>query len=312
MKVPKPTQQPSGKWFIRLRLDGVAYSRTFDTEREAIVWATSVKAQHVAGQLKTKKPAETKTVRRLMSEYIDAMPLAPATVQTYTSTMEHHFVQFMDRPYNEINNWQKCVNIELRDSHPNTVGNMWAHVRAALRWHGLDVPDVKIPRKPSKQKEYLTAEEIPRFCEAVRGHKYEAYFLMMLESMRVSEAVNVEDADITDAGIHVRGTKTDASDRFIPWLIPRLKEVIYDRPPVGRKALWRAVQDVCEENGLPALTPHGLRVSFASLCYSRGVPERVCMKIGGWASLKVMHDVYVRISDDDVAKYADLLADTFH
>lgn len=312
MKVPKPTQQPSGKWFVRLRLDGVSYSKTFDTEREAEIWATGVKAQHLSGQLKMKKPAETKTVRRLMSEYIDAMPLAPATVQTYTSTMEHHFVQFMDRPYCEINNWQKCVNLELRDSHPNTVGNMWAHVRAALRWHGLDVPDVKIPRKPSKQKEYLTAEEIPRFCEAVRGHKYEAYFLMMLESMRVSEAVNVEDADITDAGIHVRGTKTGASDRFIPWLIPRLKEIIYDRPPAGRKALWRAVQDVCEENGLPALTPHGLRVSFASLCYSKGVPERVCMRIGGWASLKVMHDVYVRISDDDVAKYADLLSDAFH
>ena len=312
MKVPKPTQQPSGKWFVRLRLDGVSYSKTFDTEREAEIWATSVKAQHLAGQLKSARSAEKKTIRQLMTEYVEAANLAEATVKRYHATMKHHFVQIMDRPYCEIRNWQPCVNLELRDRSPNTVDVEWSTIAAALRFHGLEVPRVKIATKPSKQKEYLDADQITVFCDAIRGEPLEAYFLMMLSSMRVSEALAVTDADITEKGIHVPGTKTAASDRTVPWIIPRLREIVTDRPPTSKATLNRHLTRICEENGLPALSCHGLRISFASLCYSRGVPERVCMLIGGWSNLRVMHDVYVRISDADMMKYTEILADAFH
>lgn len=312
MKVPKPVQQPSGKWFVRLRLDGAAYSKTFDTEKEAELWATGLKAQYLSGQLRASMSAEKKTIRQLMREYIAAANLAESTVARYRRTMKNHFRLIMDQQYCEIRNWQKILNMETRDRSPNTVKTEWSAIAAALRYHGLEVPSVKIATKPSKRKEYLTAEQIPLFCDAIRGMDVEAYMLMMLSSMRVSEALAVEDTDISEKGIHVRGTKTPASDRVIPWIIPRLREIIMDRPPTSKASLNRKLTKVCEENGLPALSCHSLRVSFASLCYSKGVPERVCMKIGGWSSLQVMHDVYIRISDDDLQRYADELALTFH
>lgn len=312
MKIPTPVQQPSGKWFIRLRLDGVAYSKTFDTAREAEIWAMGVKSQYLSGQLKKHVSAEKKTLRQLLTEYVDASNFAERTVLRYRSVMNNAFVQAMDLPFCEVRNWQKIVNMEMRDRHPNTVALEWSSVSAALKYHGLDVPAVKIPKKPSRKKEYLTAAQIPVFCDAIRGHRYEAYYLMMLSSMRLGEALAVTDDDISEDGIHVRGTKTEASDRVVPWIIPRLREIIMDRPKVSRSTLDELIGVICEENGLPDLSCHSLRVSFASLCYSKGVPERVCMKIGGWSSLQVMHNVYIRISDDDMRKYTDELSLTFH
>ena len=315
MKVPAPVQQPSGRWFVRVRLDGVAYSKTFDTEKEAAVWATSIKAQHMAGDLKKRQPDEEKTIRQLILEYIDQNALAPNTLQCYRTTMRHHFGTIMDVPYCKIRNWQKAISLDLARYNPNTVRRDWSDVKAALRFFGLDVPDVKIPKKQRQKKNYLTADQIPVFCDAIRGHRFEVLFLMMLSSMRVSEALGVTRDDIKPGGIHVRGTKTPAADRFIPWMIPRLKELCLSGDPLpetDRRVLNYAIKPICEEAGLPELSCHSLRVSFASLCYSKGVPERVCMRIGGWASLQVMHDVYIRISDDDVARYTDVLADSFH
>lgn len=312
MKIPTPTQQPSGKWFVRLRLDGVAYSKTFGTKKEAEVWAAGIKSQYLSGQLRAGRSAEKKTIRQLMQEYLDAANLAEGTVKRYGYTMNKHFVQIMDRPYSDIRNWQAIINMELRDRSPNTVDVEWSTIAAALRYHDLEVPKVVIRTKPSKQKPYLTADQIPVFCDAIRGHRSEAYFLMMLSSMRVSEALAVTDADISEKGIHVPGTKTAKSDRMIPWIIPRLREIIMDRPSVSKATLNRDLAIICEENGLPALSTHSLRISFTSLCWSKGVPERICMILGGWSNLRVMHEVYVRISDDDLAKYTDILADAFH
>lgn len=315
MKVPAPVQQPSGRWFVRVRLDGVAYSKTFDTEKEAAVWATSIKAQHLAGELKKRLPDEEKTIKQLLREYVDSASITPATRETYDVTIRHHFGDIMNVPYCKIRNWQKSVNLELAKYNPNTVVRNWGAIHASLVFAGLDAPDVKIPKKAKAKKNYLTADQIPVFCDAIRGHRHEALFLMMLSSMRVSESLGVTRDDITADGIHVRGTKTDASDRFIPWLIPRLKELCLSGDPLpvtSRRVLQYEIEKIGDELELPHLSPHSLRVSFASLCYSKGVPERVCMKLGGWASLQVMHDIYIRISDDDLRKYADVLADSFH
>ena len=305
MKIPKPTILPSGKYFVRLRLNGQSYSHTFDTEKEAEAWALSIKAQYKANQLKQRLPDEQKTIRQLMQEYLESATLAEKTVELFRVAMEHHFSQIMDKPYSSIQNWQKIINLELQRCNPNTIATLWAKITVSLRFHDLPVPNVKIPRKPPAVKEYLTPEQIPLFMDAVKGNKYEIYFLMMLCSMRVSEALNVKKEDMTEQGIHVRGTKTDASDRIIPWMIPRIKEL--QLVPTTRTTLTRILRQVCEENNFPALSCHSLRISFASLCYSKGVPDRICMKIAGWTNVQTMHKIYVRISEADVQKYVETL-----
>lgn len=313
MKVPTPAQLPSGRWFVRLRLGGQEYANTFDTEKEATAWATLVKSQHVAGVLPEKLPAEKMTVRQLMQEYIDQNTLSHHTAGTYRSAMQR-FSQLMDTPYDRIRNWQKHVNIELEYLNPNTVAEYWHKITAALRFHGLDVPSVKIPKVPSKRKNWLDNDEIDVFREMIRGHKFEAWFLLMLSSCRVSEALAVRREDISEKGIHVHGTKTQASDRVIPWMIPRLQELCrtwdFSSPP-SHTALADSLRKISRRMHVPELSCHSLRVSFVSVCYHKQVPAHIVMQIGGWSSPDVVHRHYLRIYQEDVDRWAQEVSDVF-
>ena len=302
MKLPTPRQLQNGKWLVRVRVNGRDVSRVFPTFKEAEAWGIN---QKLNAQEET--PHASKTIRQLIDEYLSYNDFSQNTLVTYKS-LKTHFRQFMDKPYNQIKNWQAVVSME--QGNPNTVAAYWAKIVAVLHFFGLDVPTVKIRTKPPKKKEYLTADEIKRFCEVIKGNRFEFYYLMMLSSCRVSEALNITEKDRTADGIHVHGTKTEASDRFIPYLFPRLKEL--DIPPkVQAETVRRELAKICAENDFPALTCHSLRVSFASLCYSKNVPERVAMKIGGWESVKVFHSVYVRISDNDIERYAFEIRNAF-
>ena len=303
MKLPKPRQLKNGKWIVRVRVGGHDVSKVFPTEKEAEAWGIDQKLHPPVV-----KPNAEKTVRQLIDGYIESNDFAPNTIATYNAT-KTHFRGFMDKPYKDISNWQSVVSMEKLN--PNTTTLYWGKICAVLRFWGLDVPTVKIKRKASKRKEYLTADEIKRFCEAIKGERYEFFYLMMLSSCRLNEALNIEKDDITADGIHIHGTKTDASERFIPYLFPRLKELTV--PPKPHEAtIQRDLARICMENDLPPLTPHGLRVSFASACYHAGnIPERIAMKIGGWQDISVFHRIYVRIAEDDVTRYADEIRKAF-
>lgn len=52
--------------------------------------------------------------------------------------------------------------------------------------------------------------------------------------------------------------------------------------------------------GLPVVTMHGLRHSFASLAYHLKWTEKTTMQIGGWSTPDVVHDIYTHLSQKDV------------
>ena len=74
---------------------------------------------------------------------------------------------------------------------------------------------------------------------------------------------------------------------------------------------YRQIQKVCQENGLPLVGWHGLRHSFASLCYSQGINEMTCMRLGGWSDFKTMRTIYTHLSESDAMKGIDKLAEFF-
>lgn len=311
MKTPTPQLLPSGKYFVRVRVGGSTYSKTFDNQTDAETWALLTKTKYKAGEIKKARPEESKTIRTLILQYLDENNLALNTRRSYTSLLNNHFTQILDKPYNSVSNWQRAVNLELQTLNPNTVSLYWGKIRAVLKYFDLDVPTVKIPSKSSRMKNYLTADEIPRFCEAIKGNRYEYLFLLMLSSLRVSEALGVKKEDVTEKGIYVHGTKTDAAERFVPFMIPRLKELFYVPVHTSTEQLNRELKRICSENDFPVLSCHSLRVSFASLCYQKNVPSRVVMKIAGWNDIQTMHRIYVRISDNEIDKWADELRTAF-
>ena len=52
---------------------------------------------------------------------------------------------------------------------------------------------------------------------------------------------------------------------------------------------------------------HGLRHSFASLCYHLGIPAKIAMQLGGWSDMQTMLRIYTHISQRDIgARVEDL------
>ena len=105
-------------------------------------------------------------------------------------------------------------------------------------------------------------------------------------------------------------------DSFIPELFTALSAV----PEKDRKGyvvkerantVYVAINKLCRENGLPEVGSHGLRHSFASICYSLNVPQKIVMQIGGWSNHQTVINIYTHIAKKDVDKYTKELSGYF-
>ena len=334
MKIPKARKLPSGQWFIQLRLDGQSVSITKPTEREAIREAELIKAQH-RNDIKTRPTGGNKTLATAIDDYIRMREnvLSPATIRGYRVIQKYRFQTYTNRPISSIN-WQKAVNDESRLCSPKTIKNAWGFIRSVLMENGLDV-SVRLPAVPAADKAWLTPEQIPVFLEAVKGQPCEIPALLALSSLRRSEifALDWQDIDLKNRVIHVRGAmtidesnsyvlrdqnKTASSTRAVPIFIDQLYRalsVVENKTGAvvtcDPTTPYKQIRSVCARAGLPNPGVHGLRHSFASLCYHLGINEMTAMEIGGWSDFQTMRKIYTHLSEIDRMKNADKLADFF-
>ena len=108
---------------------------------------------------------------------------------------------------------------------------------------------------------------------------------MAFTGCRVSEAsaVTWDDVDLPRGVIHIRGKKTEASDRRIP-LVPAARALVEklavkrireshvgSGPLFGITSAKKALKNACDALKLPRLTHHDLRDAFATTCIEGGV-----------------------------------------
>ena len=323
IKVPEPRRLSSGKWFIQLRLGGKSIPVTEDTRAKCLAKARAIKSGIL--EAKTPEKAASRTLGSILDAYINSHRgvVSPSTIRGYI-TIRNNFMQpEMEQRYNQIN-WQHAVQREAKERATKTMRNCWALVASAVSYAKLPVPEVDLPSVQSQRGAYLTARQILTFLEAVKGEEVELAALLALHSLRRSElaAATWEDLDVAAETITVSGAvvigdtgktrkstnKNASSRRVIPFLIPRLKELLLELPtPVDPTQLvlshyldWvrNAVNRVCASAGLPPVGCHGLRRSFASLGYYLGLDERTIMHLGGWSDLATMHKAYIRLAED--------------
>lgn len=328
MKVPKARKLKSGSWFIQLRLDGESIPVTANTEQECIRRAELIKAEYRNGKrIERNKAASEKTLRQLCEEYTTkcAATISPATLRAYEAYTRSRFALWMDKPVKSIK-WQKMIDAELNDVSAKYVKNAWSLCKSALKSAGLEVPEVRLAPVEVNEIPFLQPEEIPLFCAAVKGRKYEIPVLLELHGLRLSEAraltwdlVDLKRETITVKGARVRGpkgevnkktNKNETSTRTVPILIPQLLEALKAaKPEDGGEGVRICSQDgstlledvkrACRYAGVTETTNHGLRHSFASLCYflrDKGVSERQCMSWAGWKDYHTMHKIYIRLA----------------
>ena len=323
MKIPEPKQLPSGSWHIQLRLGGQSVSVTEPTRAACIRAAQLIKAEHAAGK-RVQQRAE-QTLGELIDKYIKRYTpvLSPSTVRGYTSIREHRFAAAMEKRPVEIRDWQSVINRELKICSEHTVKNAWGLVTAALRDAKQPVPEVKLAPVPENELSFLEPEEIPQFVAAARGDLCELEMLLELHGLRSSETLQVlkeNQINLRTNRIMVRGAivrsnegsvqkktnKSKKGTRPVPILIHRLAELVQDFqsrgeeiPVHGTTTILRHVHQTCAAAGVTDVSNHGLRRSFASLCYSQGVNMHVLQDWGGWADLGTLNKIYIKCAQRD-------------
>ena len=312
IKVPKPRQLKSGKWNIELRKEGE--SITEDTPETCTLRAQAIRA----GFLEKQKTLPKQSLKSVIRKYIDdnEAVIAPDTVRSYESMLKSRFKDYMDEDINKIN-WQKMVSDESEKKKPKTVYNGWRMVTAAFNYAKLPVPDVNLPQSHQKETAWLDYKQIEVFLKGIEGKSCELACLLALHSLRISEIKALKPDSIQNGVIRVRGAvvpdkdgkfvyketnKNDPSRRDIQVMIPRLTEIW---PSDGEIVLQadsprrRMIERVCKKNGLPVISIHGLRHSFASLAFHLKWDILTTCSVGGWGDTTCVERIYTHLSKLD-------------
>ena len=328
MKVPKAEKLKNGLYCIRLRIGGQSI---------AVKARTAAECRRAAAEAKLKAQRSIPVdLHSTLSQLIDGFlvsrsnVLSPATIRGYRTIQRNRFKSVMGLPVSAVRDWQAVVNEESKIVSAKTVRNAWGLVSTVLDRSGIR-PRVTLPAIIREEREFLEPEQIPVFLGAVRGLPCEMDALLALHGLRRSEILAVQKSDVRGLKIAVRGAvvpgedgklvekasnKTFSSTRTVPILIPRLAELI-EKAPEGHIAhacpetTFRRINRVCERAGLPRVGIHGLRHTFASLCYHCGVPELEAMRLGGWSDLTTMRKIYTHLAEKDQLKSEEILSAFF-
>lgn len=323
MKVPQPKKLPSGNWFIRLRLGGDDIGITCATPKECRRQAQLIKAEHLAGKRQPQAKSSV-TLREACASYIAAQEKAnhsPETIRGYDIIMRKRFQDVIDLPVSAITDWQAAYDKDAARLSPKSMENAWRFIRSVCKHEcGITLPEISTVKRSRPEHAFLEPEDIKRFVAEAAKDKHAIPLLLCLSSCRSSEVQGLEwsqvDLDhnrirITQTMVQNKdreyvtkaGAKTAESARYIPLFIPELKAALQAVPDktgkvvkVRPNSVYRRANQICERLGLPPVGQHGLRHSFASLCFSLDVPAKITQQIGGWKDDQIVMEIYTHLS----------------
>jgi integrase/recombinase XerD len=194
---------------------------------------------------------------------------------------------------------------------------------------------VKIPKAPSKRPEVYPDEDLERVLDAinrnhVQGARNAAFVRLLLDSgLRLNEAcqLQVADVDWETGRIHVRSETAKRKKERFTWVgrktLAELKRyrqhfrpgdtplpnlfIDQDGGPLTTNAVQCMLARLRKKLGLPRLTAHGFRRSWATAFRRLGVGDLYDLqRMGGWADLEVPQRFYVD-TEADASQRASVL-----
>lgn len=336
---------PSKKKRYTFSHEGKQYSVFADTDLEA-----GEKIAQKKNELENSVPVSTMKLSAWYDSIVETQTInqSEATRKT-TEYMARHYIldEIGHMRVQEVkaHDLQFILNQHKGKSN-TTIGGIYSSMRFMFRTalqYGLVNKDpseflVK-PKGTTKTRRALTEEERTAVIEVAKTKRmYYGYLLMILCGCRPSEAWDCKGSDIvTKDGhhlLHIRGTKTKASDRFVP--IPdELYQIIKKThtsdyialTEQGRKIdanhrrRWKHfTYHVNIEMGADTyrnaliehpfgedLSPYNLRHEYCTDLARKGIDLRIAQKLMGHSSSRMTADIYTNLEQKDIISVADLL-----
>lgn len=169
--------------------------------------------------------------------------------------------------------------------------------------------NVKKPKHIRKVGKALSSKELSKFIKCLEQSKYKNLFkAYLLTGCRKSELLNVKwcDIDLKNELIHIPGTKTILSNRYIP-LFKEMKIILSElkKTPHKQNDLifnYTINQVDCAFKRLKKkykfnFKIHDLRHTFATTCLENGISMKVIQKWLGHSNMGTTSKIYTHISD---------------
>lgn len=241
--------------------------------------------------------------------------IMPETYSIYAGLLKNHiFTQLPDMQLSAVRplHLQKVLNAVSGRTSEDVYNFLSGMFRQAYNEQLISFnPMLGVCRVRHKREKgvALTLDEQQAFLAKDDGSMLFKYYLFCLYSgCRRQEALTVGPADIdeTKGRLHIPGTKTDGSNRYIPLFAP-LKALLPCLPfPFKADYVTRHFHDYCAGHRL-----HDLRHTFATRCLESGVSMKVLQGWLGHSSIDTTADIYLDVFAELGASEAEKVAKAF-
>lgn len=283
------------------------------------------------------------TLYQAIDMYIASRELlgrSPTTVQDYRCIQKNGFQDLMQMHLKDIDEEiiQEAVNNESRRSVKRTgktlsvkrLRNEYGLLTAVLGKYckGLYLNDIELP---NAQKRTVELPPVSKVFEIVKGTDIElpvllaawlSFSMSEIRGLTKSKSIHGDYITIEEVMVDVNGvavTKEDAKTptrkrrHRIPAYIKRLIDKVDGDVlvPMSGKALYHRWIRLQDENGMQHITFHDLRHINASVMAALRIPDKYAQERGGWASDRVMKDVYMQTFSEDRERYDDIIDNYF-
>ncbi len=215
--------------------------------------------------------------------------------------------------------------MRLKGSSTETVNRYLQLLRAILRsarddWEWIDkIPKVPMYPKPVREARFLTSAEFKSLVTELPPHLSAPAWFAVTTGLRTAAIQSLQWDWIDRSGLSIPARiQKNQAELTIPlsmtaWFVLAEQMLFTGKgthvfvTPAGKpwsgKFTTRAWKSAAKRAGIPDLTFHDLRHTWASWMLQKGVPVNVVQELGGWKTREAM-DIYARFSTESLERLA--------
>ncbi len=337
------------RWVGRISINGTRYMRRGATRKEVVAKINELKAAAASG---LEPDSMTLTVHEFMHTWFEEelQGVTPRTAKEYERIANAHIYPSVGKKrlvdLGPVDVKRMTKSLANQGKAPDTVRNVRAVLSRALSAAVenqivatnvvMATKGVKLERK---EKRALTEDEVRVFLDAIKGHRFEALWIVQsFTGLRHGEvlALRWKDLDLTNEKprLRVENTlyrgqlqqpKTKSSRRNIA-LAPTVVNALTahrngqeDAPPSGlvfrsttgnyldSRRVATELSQVTTSAGLGHVNPHMLRHTATTIMIRGGVKVKTISATLGHSSIQMTMNVYGHLFEDDLEAVAEIM-----